>query len=299
MHSPRVSIVTPTYNRADLLRQTIDSVRAQSFADFELLVLDDGSTDGTRELVLGYHDPRLVYCARPHTRHLSKLRNDGIRQARGQYVALLDSDDLWRADKLQRQVDLLDHYTDAGMALTGFEVFDCRSTFFRNLYGAEEHGQSEHGVAWIFHPLIEEKFMLYPSTVLFKKRLAETVGLLNEEIRDSEHEFFFRLAFHAQAVILRLPLVRIRKHEGNLSAQPMVESFAAVRQGVKRFYALGAITRQCYTERMMIYHYRLGEIFLNAGDASAARRAFLASLRFRPLSSQAWRGLIASLRLSA
>ena len=100
MRSPRVSIVTPTYNRADLLRQTIDSVRAQSFADFELLVLDDGSTDGTRELVLGYHDPRLIYCARPHTRHLSKLRNDGIRQARGQYVALLDSDDLWRADKL-------------------------------------------------------------------------------------------------------------------------------------------------------------------------------------------------------
>ena len=67
-------------------------------------------------------------------------------------------------------------------------------------------------------------------------------------------KFFFRLAFRAQAVILRLPLVRIRKHEGNLSAQPMLESFDAVRQGVKRFYALGAITRQCYTERMMIYH---------------------------------------------
>ncbi|WP_179136728.1 glycosyltransferase family 2 protein [Candidatus Entotheonella palauensis] len=294
MSTPRVSIVTPTYNRAHLLCHTIDSVRAQSFSDFELLVMDDGSTDDTRELVLSYNDPRFVYCAREHTRHLSKLRNDGIRRARGAYVALLDSDDLWRADKLRRQVELLDQYEDAGMVVAGFEVFDSRGTFSKNLYGAED-GCAEYSVEWVFLPLIEEKLMLYPSTVLFRKSQAETVGLLNEEIRDSEHEFFFRLALHAQAVILRLPLVKIRKHEDNLSAQPMVESFAAIIHGVERFYASGAISRQLYTERMMIYHYRLGEIFLSSGDISAARRAFLACLRFRPMSSKAWRGFMSSL----
>jgi len=295
MSIPRVSIVTPTYNRAHLLRHTIDSVRAQSFRDFELLVMDDGSTDDTRELVLGYNDPRLIYCAREHTRHLSKLRNDGIRRARGQYVALLDSDDLWHADKLQLQVELLDRYEDVGMVLCGFEVFDCRRTFFKHLYGAEEGGQADHSVEWVFHPLIEEKLMLYPSTVLFKKSLAETTGLLNEAMRDSEHEFFFRLALYAQAAILRLPLVKIRKHAGNLSAQPMLESFTAVIHGVERFYASGAITRQLYTNRMMIYHYRLGEIFLSSGDLSAARREFLACLRFRPMSLKAWRGFLVSL----
>ncbi len=294
MSIPRVSIVIPTYNRAHLLRHTIDSVRAQNFRDFELLIMDDGSTDDTRELVLSYNDPRLVYCGHEHTRHLSKLRNDGIRRAQGAYVALLDSDDLWHADKLRWQVEMLDRFASAGMALCGYEVFDSAGTLSRNLYGARPE-LDDYAVEWILHPLIEEKLALYPSTIMFRKRLAETVGLMSEAIRDSEHEFFFRLALHAQAAIVRVPLVKIRKHEDNLSSVPSSEPFAAVIHGVKSLYASGAITRQLYVERMMVYHYRLGELFLSTDDLAIARRAFLTCLRFQPMSSKAWKGLMASL----
>lgn len=113
---PDVSVVIPTYNRADMLGETLDSVASQTFADWECIVVDDGSTDDTRALVETYarRDPRFRYVWQENA-SCAAARNHGVRVAEGRYIAFLDSDDLFRPDKLEWQVRLLDDNPDAVM----------------------------------------------------------------------------------------------------------------------------------------------------------------------------------------
>jgi glycosyltransferase involved in cell wall biosynthesis len=105
---PRVSVVVPAYNRADTLARAVDSALAQTLGDIEVLVVDDGSTDGTRALVEGWADPRVRYLAHDANRGVSAARNTGVEAARGEYVAFLDSDDEWLPRKLDRQLSVLE-----------------------------------------------------------------------------------------------------------------------------------------------------------------------------------------------
>jgi glycosyltransferase involved in cell wall biosynthesis len=105
---PRVSVVMPAYNAAEVIRESIDSVLAQTLHDFELLVVDDASTDQTVQVVSQVQDPRVVLMRLPRNQGAIGARNAGIEAARGQYIALLDADDLSRPQRLQVQVDLLE-----------------------------------------------------------------------------------------------------------------------------------------------------------------------------------------------
>src|SRR5512139_3834983 len=100
--SPLVSVVIPTYNRAWCLRQAVDSVLAQEFGDFELIVVDDGSTDATADLLAAYADR--IRVLRQANHGVSAARNAGIAAARGGLFAFLDSDDIWLSRKLSTQV---------------------------------------------------------------------------------------------------------------------------------------------------------------------------------------------------
>ena len=102
MPAPLISIVLPTYNRRTLLGRAIESVLRQTVSDFELLVVDDGSTDGTAELVSGFRDSRIHLIGLPANRGQSVARNEGIRRARGEWLGFQDSDDEWIPEKLER-----------------------------------------------------------------------------------------------------------------------------------------------------------------------------------------------------
>ena len=99
--SPYFSIVIPTYNRADRLNKTINSVLAQTFSDFEMLIMDDGSTDHTQELIESFNDSRLIYSWEKNFGGPSRPRNRGIKQAKGEWICFLDADDWWKTTKLQ------------------------------------------------------------------------------------------------------------------------------------------------------------------------------------------------------
>ena len=100
---PQVSVIIPTYNRAHLVGEAIDSVLSQTYDDLELIVVDDGSQDGTRDVVAAYGS-RLTYLHQEH-RGVSAARNRGIEEARGNYLSFLDSDDLWLKEKLFLQME--------------------------------------------------------------------------------------------------------------------------------------------------------------------------------------------------
>src|SRR4029079_4017272 len=116
---PTVSIILPTYNRANYIMEAIDSVLQQTYANWDLLVVDDGSTDNTVELVKQITDERVECLHTPGRLWATGTRNFGLKNVKGELVAFIDSDDLWAATKLQKQVDAFGQYPDAGFCVTG------------------------------------------------------------------------------------------------------------------------------------------------------------------------------------
>lgn len=123
---PRVSVVVPTYNCAKFLGRTIDSALRQTYRDFEIIVVDDGSTDGTQALIAAYEESvRYVYQT---NQGASAARNAALSRASGELIAYLDADDLWRPDKLSRQVEFLDAHSTCGLVHTEVSVIDEQDT---------------------------------------------------------------------------------------------------------------------------------------------------------------------------
>lgn len=136
--SPRVSVIIPTFNRSAFLRQAIASVQAQTYADFELIVVDDGSTDDTAAAVAGFDDPRIIYVHQENAGR-SAARNRAMAQASGEYIAFLDDDDLYLPHKLAVQVAFLETHAELGLvgAFTQFMATD------GSLQGLRETWQKE------------------------------------------------------------------------------------------------------------------------------------------------------------
>ncbi len=117
----KVSVIIPTYNREELLCETINSVLAQTFTDFEIIVIDDGSTDNTEQRVSQFGD-RIRYL-KQENRGVNAARNRAMSLSKGEYIALLDDDDLWKPNKLALQVDILDRFQDLAYVYSNFSIY--------------------------------------------------------------------------------------------------------------------------------------------------------------------------------
>ena len=130
MNKPIISILLCTYNRAAFLREAIESVLTQSFTDWELLILDDASTDNTQAVVAHYanHDPRIHYFQNEKNLEIATNRNRGLARAQGQYLAVLDSDDVWLdQNKLKKQIEFLETHPDHALVGTWLRLIDATS----------------------------------------------------------------------------------------------------------------------------------------------------------------------------
>ena len=120
---PQVSIIMPTYNRAAFIAETVDSIRNQTFTNWELLIMDDGSDDNTEEIVKQIKDERIQFYKAGRTGAVSRIKNIAIEKARGELIAFIDSDDLWALTKLEKQIAALEQYPGAGFCVTGGYTF--------------------------------------------------------------------------------------------------------------------------------------------------------------------------------
>jgi glycosyltransferase involved in cell wall biosynthesis len=120
---PLVSVVIPAFNAAKYIRETLDSVLAQTYRPIEIVVVDDGSTDGTREQILAYGD-RVRYVWQPNSGGCSSPRNYGVRMASGEFIAFLDADDLIAPERIAAAVAVMKRRPDVGLAFTNFAHFD-------------------------------------------------------------------------------------------------------------------------------------------------------------------------------
>lgn len=219
---PRVSVILPTYNRASLLKYALDSVMLQSFQDLEVVLVDDGSTDQTRELVKSY-SPKVRYIYREHTGLPAVVRNAGLWLAQGDHVAFLDSDDQWLPGKLERQVEILERHPAVGLVSSNALALEHDQDTPGRLYLRE----NQAGSGWVLEKLVKDNFII-TSTVMIRRSLLDRIGTFSEDptLRALEdYDLWLRIATVAEifyvpetlAIYRDSPATSIRRQQSQSS----------------------------------------------------------------------------------
>lgn len=187
MKNKKVSIILPTYNRAHIIKKSIDSILHQTYENFELIIVDDGSNDNTEQVVENIKDSRLIYHKYENNRGPSKARNVGIELALGQYIAFADSDDVWRENKLSKQMELINN--------SDYKIVYCPYALVKGKTSCRIPSDAESIVEGnIFEKLLCGNLVGAP-TLLLKKECLETIGGYNEDIHSLEDwELVLRLS---------------------------------------------------------------------------------------------------------
>ncbi len=196
--TPLVSVIIPTYNRAWILREAIESVLQQDFDDFELIVVDDGSTDNTGKILAGFASDIMVL--RQTNQGVSAARNRGMAEADGQLIALLDSDDVWLPQKLSRQVEFFDKHPAAVINQT-------EEIWIRNGVRVNPKNRHHKRSGMIFEHSLS-LCLVSPSAVMFKKTLLEVIGGFDESLPACEdYDLWLRTSCRYPVYLIDTPLI--------------------------------------------------------------------------------------------
>ena len=218
---PKVSVVLPAFNRLQFLRPAVESVLAQTFADWELLIADDGSGEDTRNYLRGLRDRRIKVLWLAHSGSPASVRNTALREATGDYVAFLDSDDLWVADKLAIQLSALQSQTARPWNYSAYTCIDASGNP-RVCPGRAAWTPYEGP---IFERLLGYEADIVTASVMVERRLILSLGCFDEaQAVQEDHDLWMRLAIAGDAGVIDQPLVAMRLHDqhygkGGLAAQ--------------------------------------------------------------------------------
>lgn len=205
----KVSIIIPTYNRANYIGQTIKSALSQTYSDYEIIVVDDGSTDNTKEVIAQYNGKvRYFY---QENKGPTVARNLGINKSSGEYIAFLDDDDMWLPEKLEKQVRVLDADPRIGFVCCASYVIDDKNNEMLIWKRNKELTKAT------FENLYERNFV-YNLTVLIREGCIKEVGGLDETLLVSaDYDLWLRVAKKHEFYYIDEPLTKYRLHENNLS----------------------------------------------------------------------------------
>lgn len=226
MSSPKVSVIMPTYNHAPFVSEAIESVLAQQCVEFELLIADDGSQDDTVAMVRNHHDPRIQVMANPANRGACVVVNELIAASRGEYIALLNSDDAWATPtKLAEQVRLLDDHPDIGASFARASFMDRDSqpmpkgdVAFGHAFDQGNRSQAE----WIRRFFEHGNCLCHP-TMLIRKRCYDELGGYNNRLRQlPDFDMWVRLVKRFQIHISNNEWVKFRVLPGENASSPTV-----------------------------------------------------------------------------
>lgn len=218
--SPLVSVIIPTYNRAWALSESIDSVLNQDYPNFELIVVDDGSTDETKALLKAYNG-RLTALYQEN-RGVSSARNTGIANAHGAYIAFLDSDDLWEKEKLSAQIKFFKENPDALICQT-------EEIWIRNGKRVNPKFKHKKPSGMIFEQSLH-LCLVSPSAVMMKRELFQMTGLFDESLLSCEdYDLWLRISVEHPIYLTPEPLV-IKKggHDDQLSSAPGLDKYRII-----------------------------------------------------------------------
>lgn len=280
-----VSIVMAAQNAEAFIGEAVRSAVEQTYPDWELLVVDDGSTDGTAATAASFGDSRIRVLSVERIGVLSAVRNVGIEAARGEFIALLDADDMWLPSKLERQVELLAEQPTVGVVHTGAElIVDGRRR------PAPRSRQSAR------RPLIERLLannFIYSSSAVIRRGLLDRHGAFDPDPRQQgspDYDLWLRLAPYTEFALIDEPLILYRVHGTQMSADHAMMRRSAL-------FALELFEQRepdLVHSHVAAFDAAVGMRRQLAGLPGRGRRELLRSLRRRPWSALTWRWLLRS-----
>lgn len=291
--SPRVSVIIPTYNRSRVLAEAIGSVLAQTYQDFEILVVDDGSTDDSDRMILERFggEPRVRYL-RQRNSGPGAARNLGIRSSAGEMIAFLDSDDLWLPEKLRLQVARLDEAPGASFCFCD-RVLDERTMAGSRFQAAGFKGDTS------LRGIVEKGFPLSTPSIIIRRSVLDEIGLFDESLlRAQDWDLWIRALAKSPATYVDCPLTVVRTQGDSISRTGVLEKWRCwlrlweKHDGVLRAAGCSAWLLRA---RRAHAHKKIAQTLRALGNDAAARPHALAWWRCRPWDP---RGLLLWARLA-
>jgi len=309
-----ISIIIPVFNRAQYIGECLEGVFSQTYLDYEVIVVDDGSTDNLKDALAPYmHRIRYIY---QNNGGVARARNTGIKSARGNYIAFLDSDDIWFPFKLKLQVKILSNLPKVGLVHTDFSHIDgkakiisntCARDFFTVLdnYGLTfndlypNRAKLKHVCADV-DPLFSDSSLYWgdlapkliygpmylTSSTLIRKECIDRVGLLNETyVTAEDFDFIARIAKEYEVAFLDAPTLKYRRHDfGQLSSYAMqIETYKAWLNIAIRLWkedgAFYAANKKLVNWRISHYYYALGTAYYSRKKYELAFENFTRSIK--------------------
>ena len=273
-----VAVVIPCYNSALCLARAIESVFAQTYRDYRIYVIDDGSTDGTEEVLRSY-DKRAVCVRQPHAGQ-GAARNHGIRLSNSAYVAFLDADDEWLPNKLERSIEILQQDPSVGLVYS-----DCLTSGTGPFAGSHFARIGTPASGRVFVQLLDNCNVFTP-TVVVRRKCLEDVGAFSESLAVGEDlNLWLRIAARWEfAVALEVLAIRHRR-PGSLSQTTSVDlalssSLAAVEHVAETCPHLPAHERDALRKSIANRHYEYGSYLLRIGGRAPCRRQMFEAVRW-------------------
>jgi glycosyltransferase involved in cell wall biosynthesis len=271
---PKVSVIIPTYNRARLLERAIRSVLNQTYQDFEIIVVDDVSTDSTKEVVESFNDERIRYIQHEKNRGEAAARNTGIKSASGKYIASHDSDDEWLPEKLGRQVRILENSPrEVGVIYTGF----WRIKGNGKIYIPPSEVTKREGD--IHKELLKGNFVGTPTT-LIKRECFKTVGMFDERLFHLvDWEMWIRISKCYEFKYVDEPLVNVFYTLDSVSTKQdaFIEALELILEKHYKEFAK--------SKRLLAKHqYWTGSLLCKSGKVVQGRGYVLKAVKSYPLN---------------
>ena len=272
---PTVSVIIHTYNNEKFIAETVESVLNQTYKEYEIVVVDDGSVDGTRDALIPY-----MQKIRYHYKEnggIASAKNAGISLSHAEFVAFLDHDDLWVPDKLQLQMEHFNENPQIGLVYAKY-------TSFRD--GKELRTKPEKGYSgWIFKELLAKSF-IQTSTVVVKRECLDAVGPYDETFSlGDEYDMFLRIARKFQCGFVDKGLTRYRVHDTNASNNDFLfdnENLGVYKKVYNNFTDIDGVEKKILRKRIARYSMKVAEGLYRQGKQEESKKYQMEANNYLP-----------------
>lgn len=220
---PFISVLMPVYNGEKYLREAIDSILNQTYTNFEFIIINDGSTDTTEEIILSYEDERILYIKNEENLRLIRTLNKGLDLAKGKYIARMDADDISLPSRLEKQVLFMEDNPRVGLMGAYYKSFSENISNEHTINGTPFRSNEGLQFRLLFSSTIRHPTAFIKTEVLRKHRLFFHLDYFHAE----EHKLWVEIAKHAEVTVIKDPLVLVRYHENSITADSDVKKIQA------------------------------------------------------------------------
>jgi len=288
MKEVKISVVLPTFTRANLVSRAIKSVLAQSYEHFELIIVDDCSDDNTKEVVDCFTDPRILYLSQKNNSGASAARNTGIKAARGDYIAFLDSDDEWFPHKLEKQLAMFrGGSSKLGAVGSGRKILTrkARGYHIQEIIPGGEFGCIYRKLLTKHGPPGSSCWPGGTPAIMIRKECFEKIGLFDESLMASqEHDLYIRLAKHYHFDVVREPLVVVHMDAEHRITTDVIAQI----KGKQAFLTKYARELPRLSRLKGHFNYVIGTLLLQQDKRDEGRKHLFRALASYPFKLKYW-----------